>query len=69
MGLDTTHDVWHGAYRAFYRLRHNIARDARDPPRAMSSMARIPVFCVIEFAALPGPDGDIYAVYPRGDRK
>lgn len=26
MGLDTTHDCWHGAYSAFHRFRHGIAR-------------------------------------------
>jgi hypothetical protein len=26
MGLDTTHDCWHGAYSAFNRFRHGIAR-------------------------------------------
>jgi len=25
MGLDTTHDAWHGAYSAFMRWRHTIA--------------------------------------------
>ena len=26
MGLDITHDCWHGAYSAFNRFRHGIAR-------------------------------------------
>lgn len=25
MGLDTTHDCWHGAYSAFHRFRQNLA--------------------------------------------
>lgn len=28
MGLDTTHDCWHGAYSAFYRWRNKIAEVA-----------------------------------------
>lgn len=28
MGLDMTHDAWHGAYGAFNRYRNNIARAA-----------------------------------------
>lgn len=28
MGLDTSHDCWHGAYSAFTRWRHHIARAA-----------------------------------------
>ena len=28
MGLDTTHDCWHGAYSAFTRWRHKIAETA-----------------------------------------
>jgi hypothetical protein len=28
MGLDTTHDCWHGAYSAFSRWRHEVARAA-----------------------------------------
>jgi hypothetical protein len=36
MGLDTTHDAWHGAYSAFSRWRNELARVAgyrlaRDP--------------------------------------
>jgi len=32
MGLDTTHDAWHGAYSAFMRWRTEIARAAGLPP-------------------------------------
>ena len=32
MGLDTTHDCWHGAYSAFMRWRQEIARIAGLPP-------------------------------------
>lgn len=28
MGLDTTHDAWHGAYSAFYRWRDKLAETA-----------------------------------------
>ena len=28
MGLDTSHDCWHGAYSAFFRWRHKIAEVA-----------------------------------------
>lgn len=28
MGLDTTHEAWHGAYSAFSRWRHRLARVA-----------------------------------------
>lgn len=32
MGLDTTHDCWHGAYSAFHRWRTKIAEVAGYPP-------------------------------------
>ena len=32
MGLDTTHNCWHGAYSAFMRWRQEIARAAGLPP-------------------------------------
>lgn len=32
MGLDTTHNAWHGAYSAFMRWRKEIARAAGIPP-------------------------------------
>jgi hypothetical protein len=32
MGLDTTHDCWHGAYSAFMRWRTEIAHAAGLPP-------------------------------------
>lgn len=32
MGLDTTHDAWHGAYSAFHRFRTKIAEAAGLPP-------------------------------------
>lgn len=32
MGLDTTHDAWHGAYSAFMRWRQEIAKVAGLPP-------------------------------------
>jgi hypothetical protein len=32
MGLDTTHDAWHGAYSAFMRWREKIAEVAGLPP-------------------------------------
>lgn len=32
MGLDTTHDCWHGAYSAFMRWRQKIAEVAGLPP-------------------------------------
>lgn len=32
MGLDTTHDAWHGAYSAFNRWRTELARVAGLPP-------------------------------------
>lgn len=32
MGLDTTHDAWHGSYGAFHRWRSMIARIAGLPP-------------------------------------
>jgi hypothetical protein len=32
MGLDTTHDCWHGAYRAFMKWRCKIAEVAGFPP-------------------------------------
>src|SRR6185436_20958665 len=32
MGLDTTHDCWHGAYSAFMRWRQKIAAVAGLPP-------------------------------------
>ena len=32
MGLDTTHNAWHGAYSAFHRWRTEIARAAGLPP-------------------------------------
>lgn len=31
MGLDTSHDCWHGAYSAFHRWRMEVARIARIP--------------------------------------
>lgn len=31
MGLDTSHDCWHGAYSAFFRLRNAIAEAAGWP--------------------------------------
>lgn len=35
MGLDTTHDCWHGAYSAFMRWRCQVARFAGLPPLEM----------------------------------
>lgn len=32
MGLDTSHDAWHGAYSAFHRWRNEIAKAADIPP-------------------------------------
>lgn len=32
MGLDTSHDCWHGPYTAFHRWRCWIAREAGLPP-------------------------------------
>lgn len=32
MGLDTSHDCWHGAYSAFMRWRQEIAKAAGLPP-------------------------------------
>lgn len=32
MGLDTTHNAWHGAYSAFMRWRQEVARAAGLPP-------------------------------------
>lgn len=32
MGLDTTHDCWHGAYSIFHQWRQEIARAAGLPP-------------------------------------
>jgi hypothetical protein len=32
MGLDTTHNCWHGAYSAFMRWRQEIAKAAGLPP-------------------------------------
>jgi hypothetical protein len=32
MGLDTTHDCWHGAYSAFMRWRRKLAEVAGYPP-------------------------------------
>lgn len=32
MGLDTTHEAWHGAYSAFHRWRCELARLAGLPP-------------------------------------
>lgn len=32
MGLDTTHDCWHGSYSSFYRWRREIAKAAKLPP-------------------------------------
>lgn len=32
MGLDTSHDAWHGAYSAFMRWRCELARAAGLPP-------------------------------------
>ncbi len=32
MGLDTTHDCWHGAYSAFHRWRCELAKIAGYPP-------------------------------------
>lgn len=32
MGLDTSHDCWHGAYSAFMRWRETLARVAGLPP-------------------------------------
>ncbi len=31
MGLDTTHDCWHGSYSSFYRFRTELARAAGLP--------------------------------------
>jgi hypothetical protein len=35
MGLDTTHDAWHGAYSAFMRWREKLAEAAGLPPLRM----------------------------------
>ena len=35
MGLDTTHDCWHGAYSAFMRWRIELAKAAGLPPLRM----------------------------------
>jgi hypothetical protein len=35
MGLDTTHDCWHGAYSAFSRWREKLAEAAELPPLAL----------------------------------
>jgi len=35
MGLDTTHDAWHGSYSAFMRWRIELARVAGLPPLSL----------------------------------
>ena len=35
MGLDTSHDCWHGAYSAFMRWRQMLAQAAGMPPLSM----------------------------------
>lgn len=35
MGLDTTHDAWHGAYSAFMRWRTEVAKAAGLPPLSL----------------------------------
>lgn len=39
MGLDTTHDCWHGAYSAFNRWRHGLAEAAGIPLDLMEGYA------------------------------
>lgn len=38
MGLDTTHDAWHGAYSAFHRWRQRIAEAAGFPQLDLMEM-------------------------------
>lgn len=37
MGLDTTHDCWHGAYSGFYEFRKMVGLAAKLPHRTVTS--------------------------------
>jgi hypothetical protein len=43
MGLDTTHDAWHGAYSAFMRWREKIAEVAGLPPLRLMEGFYVPI--------------------------
>lgn len=43
MGLDTTHDAWHGAYSAFMRWREKIAAVAGFPPLRLMEGFYVPL--------------------------
>ena len=50
MGLDTTHDCWHGAYSAFMRWRTAVAKAAGIPLLLMDGFHRCPEPLAMEWA-------------------
>ena len=51
MGLDTTHDCWHGAYSAFMRWRRAVARAAGIPLDLMDGFHECPMPEAMKWAA------------------
>lgn len=51
MGLDTSHDCWHGAYSAFQRWREQLARSAGIPLRLMEGFYGPPNASSMEWLA------------------
>lgn len=53
MGLDTTHDAWHGAYSAFMRWREKVAELAGLPPLQLMEGFYQPIQGGAEYGGLP----------------
>ncbi len=51
MGLDTTHDCWHGPYSAFNRWRQAVAKAAGIPLYLMDGFHQCPNATAMEWAA------------------
>ncbi len=51
MGLDTSHDCWHGPYSAFNRWRHAVAKAALVPLDLMEGFHDCPRTDALEWAA------------------
>ncbi len=76
MGLDTTHNAWHGPYSAFGRFREAVAEAAGIPLQEMDGFggdlswdryAEDPISALLDHSDCEG-DIDVRALLPLADR-
>lgn len=73
MGLDTTHNCWHGAYSAFMRWRQEVARAAGLPPLELMEGFFVPNFPKRDALVIPtfflGMQRDEDALFTRSIKR